>query len=148
MTVLKERLENDMRDAMRSGDTLTRDTVRMVLAALKNKRIELGEDLGEEQELEVLGQAVKSREDSAEQYARAKRSDLEQKERAEIEIIRRYLPRQLSEQETRAIVEQLVAELGLESRKELGVLMKAVMARHRSQVDGKLVQRIAAELLS
>ena len=146
--MLKERLENDMRDAMRSGDTLTRDTVRMVLAALKNKRIELGEDLGEEQELEVLGQAVKSREDSAEQYARAKRSDLEQKERAEIEIIRRYLPRQLSEQETRAIVEQLVAELGLESRKELGVLMKAVMARHRSQVDGKLVQRIAAELLS
>lgn len=145
--VLKERIEQDLKDAMRGGDTLTRDTLRMVLAALKYKRIDVGADLDEAQELDVLGQAVKSREDSAEQYARAGRADLEQKERAEIEVVQRYLPRRLSEDETRGIVQRLVAELGLESKKELGVLMKAVMARHRSQVDGKLVQRLAAELL-
>lgn len=146
--VLKERIERDLKDAMRAGDTLTRDTLRMVLSALEYKRIELGADLGEEQELAVLGQAVKSREDSAEQFGRAGRSDLEQKERAEIEVVQRYLPKRLSEEETRAIVQGLVAELGLESRKELGALMKAVMARHRSQVDGKLVQKLAAELLA
>jgi uncharacterized protein YqeY len=118
-----------------------------VLAAMKNRRIELREDLDEAQELAVLMQSVKSRKDSAEQYQDAGRSELADKELAEIRIIDGYLPQQLTEEETREIVGAMVTELGLTSKKELGALMKQVMARHKGRVDGKLVQRFAAELL-
>jgi len=145
---MRERIEADVKTAMRERNELARDTLRMVLAAMKNRRIELGEDLDEEQELAVLMQSVKSRKDSAEQYQKAGREELAAKELAEIGIIESYLPRQLGEEETREIVASLVAELGLTSKKELGVLMKQIMARHKGRVDGKLVQRFAGEILA
>ena len=142
-----EAIGADLKTAMRAGDTLSRDTLRMVLAGLKNKRIELGEDLSEDQALAVLGSAVKSRKDSATQFDDADRPELAKKERAEIGVIERYLPRQLSEEETRTLVQGLVKELGITKSQDLGKLMKAVMAEHRGRVDGKLVQRCAGELL-
>lgn len=145
---MRERIEADVKTAMRERNELARDTLRMVLAAMKNRRIELGEDLDEEQELAVLLQSVKSRKDSAEQYRNAGREELAAKELAEIGIIEAYLPEQLSEEETREVVAALVAELGLTSKKELGALMKETMARHKGRVDGKLVQRVAGEILA
>ncbi len=144
---VRETLDADLKTAMRGGDTLSRDTLRMVLAGVKNKRIEVGEDLSEEQVLAVLASAVKSRKDSAAQFDEAGRPELAVKERAEIDVIERYLPQQLSEAETRTLVEGLVGELGITTKRELGKLMKAVMAEHRGRVDGKLVQRFAGELL-
>ena len=145
---VRETIDADLKTAMRAGDTLSRDTLRMVLAALKNKRIEVGEDLTEEQVLAVLGSAVKSRKDSATQFDAAARPELADKERAEIGVIERYLPQQLSEDETRTLVDGLVKERGITTKQELGKLMKAVMAEHKGRVDGKLVQRFAGELLS
>ena len=145
---LRERIEADIKEAMKSGETVTRDTLRMVLSALKNKRIEKGDELDEGAELAVLSTAVKSRQDSADQYDKAGREDLRDKERAEIAVIQKYLPKMLGEEETRALVERTVGELGLSSKKEIGRLMKAVMAEHRGAVDGKVVQRIAGELLA
>lgn len=142
-----EAIDADLKTAMRAGDTLSRDTLRMVLAGLKNKRIEVGEDLSEDQALAVLGSAVKSRKDSATQFDDADRPELAEKERAEIGVIERYLPRQLSEEETRTLVQGLVKELGITKSQDLGKLMQAVMAEHRGRVDGKLVQRCAGELL-
>ncbi|TDJ77135.1 MAG: GatB/YqeY domain-containing protein [Planctomycetota bacterium] len=147
MMGVRETLDADLKTAMRGGDTLSRDTLRMVLAGVKNKRIEVGEDLSEEQVLAVLASAVKSRKDSAAQFDEAGRPELAVKERAEIDVIERYLPQQLSEAETRTLVEGLVGELGITTKRELGKLMKAVMAEHRGRVDGKLVQRFAGELL-
>jgi len=144
---VRETLDADLKTAMRGGDTLSRDTLRMVLAGVKNKRIEVGEDLSEEQVLAVLASAVKSRKDSAAQFDEAGRPELAVKERAEIDVIERYLPQQLSEAETRTLVEGLVGELGITTKRELGKLMKAVMAEHKGRVDGKLVQRFAGELL-
>ncbi len=144
---VRETLDADLKTAMRGGDTLSRDTLRMVLAGVKNKRIEVGEDLSEEQVLAVLASAVKSRKDSAAQFDEAGRPELAVKERAEIDVIERYLPQQLSEAETRTLVEGLVGELGITAKRELGKLMKAVMAEHKGRVDGKLVQRFAGELL-
>ena len=133
---------------MRARDVTTRETLRMTIAALKNRRIETGEDLDEGTELQVLTKQVKSREDSVEQYEAADRKDLADQERAEIEVLRRYLPEQLSEDAVRTLVEKVIADQGLTSKKEMGQVMKAIMAEHRGKVDGKLVQKLASESLA
>ena len=145
---LTEKLQADLKDALRAGDDVAKSTLRMAIAALKNRRIEAGEDLDEGAELQVLTKQVKSREDSVEQYSAAGRDDLAAKERAEIEVLQRYLPRQLGEDEVRALVQKTIADLGVSAKKEMGQVMKAIMAEHRGAVDGKLVQRFASEFLS
>ena len=145
--MLGEGLQEDLKGAMRRGDDVARSTLRMVIAALKNRRIEEGRDLTEAEELAVLGKQVKSRQDSAEQYAAAGRDELAERERAEIAVIQGYLPAQLGEDETRAIVRAAIEAVGASSKKELGRVMKAVLAEHKGSVDGKLVQRLASELL-
>jgi uncharacterized protein YqeY len=144
---IQSRLQEDLKVAMKSGEVVTRDTLRLALAALKNRRIETGEDLSEGDELAVLSKEVKKRHDSAEQYEAASRPELAASERAEIEVLQRYLPQQLNEDETRTIVREVIESLGLSSKKEMGQVMKAVMAEHKGKIDGKLVQRIASELL-
>ncbi|MDP6739812.1 MAG: GatB/YqeY domain-containing protein [Planctomycetota bacterium] len=146
MTLLNQ-LSEDVKVAMRAGENLRRDTLRMVLAAMKNRRIEVGEDLDDDQQLAVLLSAVKSRTDSVTQYEANGRQDLADQERAEIEVIQGYLPKQLGEEETAEVVRAKIAELGLTSKKEMGQLMKAIMADHKGTVDGKLVQQFAAQEL-
>jgi uncharacterized protein YqeY len=146
MTLL-EQLSEDVKDAMRAGENLRRDTLRMVLAAMKNRRIEVGEDLDDDQQLAVLLSAVKSRTDSFTLYEANGRQDLADQERAEIEVIQSYLPQQLGEEETAEVVRAKIAELGLTSKKEMGQLMKAIMADHKGMVDGKRVQQVAAQEL-
>ena len=142
-----ERLQGDLKVAMMKRDVLTRDTLRMSMAALKNRRIELGEDLDEAEDLVVLTKEVKKRQDAAELYDQAGREDLASKERAEIEVVQRYLPHMFSEEKTRELVQGAIDALGVSSRKDLGQIMKAIMAEHRGKVDGKLVQRLAGEVL-
>jgi uncharacterized protein YqeY len=144
---LRQRIEQDVKTAMKEQRALERDTLRMVLAAMKKDEMDLGRELGPEDELAAVLRAVKTRQESVEQFEKAGRTDLVAKERAEIDVVQRYLPKQRSEAETRALVQGLAGELGLSSKKDLGTLMKAVMARHKGEVDGKIVQRIAAEIL-
>jgi len=142
------KLQDDMKLAMKAGDALARDTLRLVITDLKKKELDLARELAPDEELAVLHKCVKSREDSVAQYDVAGRKDLADRERAEIGVIRRYLPRMLPEAETRAIVQQTIAKLGLTSKKDLGQVMKAVLAEHKGEVNGKLVQKLASELLS
>lgn len=147
---LIETINADMKDAMRAGDTLKRDTLRMVIAGFKNKAVEPGRkspQLSDEEALGVVLAAVKSRKDSAQQYDEAGRDELAEKERAEIAVIEGYLPKGLSEEETQAAVERAIAETGAASKADIGKVMKAVMAAHKGQVDGKAVQQLAARLL-
>ncbi len=145
---LWQKIETDLRQAMRDRNAIARDTLRMVIAAFENKKIETGADLQESEEIAVLHKAYKSRIDAAEQFEAAGRPELAEKERAEAALVGAYLPRQMGEDETRALVEKLVAELGISEKKEIGKLMKTVMAQHKGEIDGKLVQRFAGELLS
>lgn len=140
-------LQEAVKDAMRSGDGLTRDTLRMVIAALKHRELELGRDLDPAEETTVLGKAVKTREESVEQFAAAGRADLADRERQEIAVLQRYLPKQLSEAEAREIVRATIGALGAKSKADLGKVMKTVMAEQRGKIDGKLVQRLVQELL-
>ena len=141
------RLQEDVKAAMRAGDAETRDTLRMLLAALKNQKIELGRELVEADELQVLQKQKKSREDSVAQYEAAGRSELAAKDRAEIAVIDRYLPQGLSEEELVAAVRAAIAETGAASKADLGKVIKAVLAAHQGKVDGKRVQGAAAGLL-
>ena len=144
---LRQELESAVHAAMKSGDTTTRDTLRMILGGLKKLDVDLGRDLTDEDVLAALASGAKTRQQSVDEYTKANRIDLADKERAEIEVIRRYLPKQLGEPEIRVIVQKLIAELALTSKKDVGRLMKEVMARHKGEVDGKLVQKLAGELL-
>ena len=144
---LETQIQDDMKSAMRAGETLRRDTLRMLIAALKNERIDKGADLDEHSVLAVVRRGVKSRKDSAQQYRDAGRDELAEQEEAEIAVLEGYLPQMLDEAATIAAVEAAIAETGASEKCDLGKVMKAVMAAHRGLVDGKLVNRLAGERL-
>jgi uncharacterized protein YqeY len=136
---LLEQINADLKKAMLERDVVTRDTLRMVKSELLT--------LDKPDELAVLSRAVKSRRDSIKSYVEGGRQDLADKEQAEIEVIERYLPKQLSEDEAREAIAAIVEELGVSTKKELGRVMKEIKARFAGQVDGRLASSIAGQLL-
>lgn len=147
---LFETIQADVIKAMKAGENQRRDTLRMVIAAIKNKAIDSGGDRGaidDDTVMTALLSAVKSRKDSVEQYESAGREELAAQERAEIKIIQTYLPQPLTEEETEALVKATIAEVGATSKKDLGKVMKAIMATHKGRVEGKLIQRFAGQHL-
>lgn len=147
-SALFERLQTDLKAAMRERDDRVRDTLRMAISEAKNRRIELLRELEDGDVEAVLRKAVKMRQESATQYDAAGRADLAERERAEGAILERYLPRTMGEDEARAAVKAVIERLGAGSKKELGAVMKAVLAENPGRIDGKLAQRIAGELLA
>lgn len=145
---LVEDFQADLKAAMIAKENTKRDTLRLVVADFKNKRIELGRDLEEAEALAVVAKAKKSRLDSLEQYTAAGREDLAAIERAELEIIAVYLPEEMGEDELREIVRAVVEEVGATEPKDMGTVMKALMPKVKGRADGKAVQRIVVELLS
>jgi hypothetical protein len=125
---------------MKSRDQLRVDVIRMIKAAVLNKEVELKKDLDDAEMSRVMTALLKQRRESVEQFEKAQRADLAAKERQEITIIEGYLPRAPSPQELEAVVASVVAETGARSLKDMGAVMKAVMARLAGQaVDGKQV---------
>lgn len=144
---LIDRIQEDLKTAMRERNELARETLRMVTAELKNRRIEVQRDLEEADVLEVLGRCVKTRRDSAQQYDDAGRPELADKERAEILVIEGYLPAQLGEEEAREAVAAAIAEAGATSMKDMGAVMKVLMAKYKGRLDGKTAQGLLREQL-
>lgn len=132
---------------MKSGDKRRVATLRLLLAALKNEKIQAQRDLTGEEVESVLRRAVKQRRDSIEQYARGGRQDLVDAETEELAILEEYLPKGLSDAEVEAAIREIIQEKGFTSAKDVGPAMKEVMARHRGRVDGKKAQEIARRLL-
>ena len=123
---LYEKLQQDMKQSMLARDEVTRDTLRLVISAVRKHELEGGKTITDEIVQSVLQSASKTRQESIEQFEKAGRTDLAAKEKSELEVVRRYLPKQLDESATRAAVESAIKELGLTSKKDLGVVMKAV----------------------
>jgi len=137
---LKERITGDMTAAMKAKDAARLSTLRMVKAAVQNREIEKGGELSDEELTKALQSLVKQRRDSVEQYEKAGRAELAEKERAEIAVIEEYLPRAASREEVERAVEEAVAETGATSLKEMGAVMKAALARLAGRnADGKMV---------
>jgi len=137
---LRDRLTEDLKQAMKARDQLRMDVIRMIKAAVTIKEVELKKDLDDAEMSKVMTTLIKQRRESVEQFEKAKRTELAEKERKEITIIETYLPKALSPQELEQIVASIVTETGARSLKELSAVMKAVMARLAGQaVDGKQV---------
>ena len=145
---IQKRVEEDLKKALRERSDVARDTLRMLLSDLKKKQIDENRDLTEDEELAICQKAVKMRHESIVQFEKGGREDLAARERSELAVVQGYLPQALSEEEVRAAARGILDELGVTSKKDLGVAMKALMARHKNRVDGKLAQRILGEMLS
>jgi uncharacterized protein len=142
MTFL-ERINQDITAAMKAKDADRLSTLRMVKTALKNREIDKMAALTDDEAIKVLQSLVKQRRDSIEQYKQGGRPELAEKEAAEIKVIEAYLPAALDEAAIAKIVEETIAEQGATSAKELGQVMKAVMAKLAGQtVDGKVVNQL------
>lgn len=146
---LKEKLDNDLVDAMRSKDALKLSVLRMAKAAIKNKEVEKRAPLDDGQVVQVLSTLIKQRRDSIEQFTKGNRQDLADKEAEEIKIIQSYMPESLSEQELILIVDEAIRETGAKSAKDFGPVMKAVMSKVAGKgVDGNLVRTLVNERLT
>jgi uncharacterized protein YqeY len=142
------RIESDLKGALKSGDKRRVATLRLLLAALKNERIQAQRDLTDEEVEAAIRRAAKQRRDSIEQYRRGGREDLAASEEEELAILEGYLPKGLSEAELERAIREIIAEKGFASGKDVGLVMKELMARHRGRVDGKRAQEMARALLT
>jgi len=137
---LTEQVQKDMTDAMRKKEELRLSTLRMMKAALQNKQIEKRGALEEKEELQVFSTMIKQRKDSIEQFEKGNRPELARKEAEEITIIEGYMPKAVGEEEVVAAVRATIAEMGSPTMKDMGAVMKNVMAKFvGARVDGKLV---------
>ena len=144
---LADRLQEDLKTAMRQGDAQTRDTLRMVLSSAHNAEVAARRPLTDDELVGVLIKEAKSRQESIDAYTKVGRDDLVAKERAEADIIARYLPQQLTEAEIGALVAQAITETGAGSARDLGRVMGWLSPRTRGRADGKVVSaRVAQEL--
>ena len=148
---ISEKVQKDMTEAMRARDERRLSCLRMVKAALKNREIEKRGKLDDSEEMQVLSSLIKQRKDSVEQFTKGGRQELADKEAAEIKLIEGYLPQVVPEAEIEAVVRAKVAEMGSPTLKDMGGVMKAVMAHFQTsggRVDGKLVSEIVKRQLT
>ena len=148
MSIL-ERLNDDMKQAMRAKDKDKLSVIRMVKAALQNEAISQGvSELNEDQELSVLSREMKQRNESLKEFKNAGREDLVLKLEKEIEILKVYMPKQLSEDELVKIVQDTISELQVTSKKDFGKVMGAIMPKVKGKADGSIVQKLVQKHLN
>lgn len=144
---IKTKLEEDLKNAMRSGDTLRRSVIRLIRSAIKNEEIALQRDLGDEDILKVLNRQAKQRRDSIEAFTQGNRLDMAQKEQDEVSVILEYLPKQLSTDEITDLVKKKIREIGAEDIGDMGRIMSQMMPELQGKASGRDVKDIAARLL-
>jgi uncharacterized protein YqeY len=145
---LKETLENDLKEALRSKDERRKTTLRLALAAIHNAEIAKGKALEEGEVLAVLSKEAKQRRESAALFAEGGREDLVDQENKELEILTEYLPEQLSEAEIEARVREVIDEVGATSAAQMGDVMRVLMTQMKGKADGQLVNTIVKRILS
>lgn len=144
---LSERLSDDLKKALKTGEKDKISVIRMIKAAVKNKEIEKGSSLGDEEIYAVLMSLTRQRKDSIEQFSKAGRQDLAEKETRELSIVQSYLPQQLTEEELKVIIEDAVKEVAASGPGDMGKVMKSVMPKVKGQVDGRLVSELVKKVL-
>lgn len=146
---LAERITTDLKEAMKAGDKLRLETLRMIRASvLEFEKSGAGRPMSEDEEIAILNQASKKRRDAIEQFEKAGRTEMAEKERAELAIITEYLPAQLSDDEIRAELVTIIAAMGATSPSDLGKVMGMAVKGLKGRADGSTIQRLARELLT
>ncbi len=144
---LIESISNDLNTALKSGQKGRVLILRMIKSAIKNMEIEKGDPLNDDEVSGVLRTYAKRAKESIEQFSGAGRTELAEKEKEELAVIQDYLPKQLGEDELRGMIKDIISEEGAAGLKDMGKIMKGLMARAKGQVDGKLANNIVKEML-
>jgi uncharacterized protein YqeY len=145
---LRDRLQSDVTAAMRSGDSLRRDVLRMALNAAYNQEKRAQKPLTEDEVLAVLTREVKTRRESIDAFQKGGRDDLASKEQAELVILQEYLPEALSDEEVRALVDEAIGATGASSARDLGKVMGWLSPRTRGRADGRRLSELVAQRLA
>jgi len=147
---LRKQIPENLKEALRNKNALELSVLRMLQSAIRNKEIEIKggkETLNDDEIIEVIASEVKKCKEAANEYNKAKRTDLADKEKAEIDILMRYMPKQMDENEIKEEVRRAIEEVQAESIKDLGMVMKIMMPRIKGRADGSLVNRVVREEL-
>jgi uncharacterized protein len=143
----KTRLENDLKDAMRAGDTLRKNTLRLALSAIRLTEIEHGSKLDEGAVIAILQKEIKARHESIEDAKRANRPELEEASLAEIKILQDYLPEAMSADELESQAKQVIAEVGASNMRDMGQVMKVLLPRLSGRATGDQASQVVRKLL-
>ena len=145
---LREKLDEDLKSAMRAKDSLRMNTVRGLKSAIKYREIELMKPLDDAGILGVVATEIKRRRDSVDQYKAGNRVDLADKEEAELRILQEFLPQQLSLAEVEAKVDEVIGRVGAKGPKDMGAVMKALLPDVQGRADGKVVSELVKQRLA
>ncbi len=146
--MIEEKINNDIKEAMKSKNPVKVTTLRMLKAAIKNVAIRKKIDLLEDADIfQIVAKQIKQRKDSIESFSKGKREDLVEKENREMEILQAYLPEQLPEQEIIAIVKEAIIEINAQSRSDMGKVMKIVLEKVKGRADAKIISGIVIKEL-
>ncbi|MEK9628216.1 MAG: GatB/YqeY domain-containing protein [Nitrospinota bacterium] len=145
---LKEKLLSDMKEAMKSKDSVKLGTVRSVISAIKNQEIDSKKEATEEEILALVTKEVKKRKEAAALYEKGDRPELKDKEIQEMEILQTYLPEQVSEEVLRKRIQEVIAETGAEGMKDFGKIMKTLVPEFKGKADNAQIKELASEYLN
>jgi uncharacterized protein YqeY len=145
---LRQRLESDLKDALKSGNQDAKDTIRFTLAAIKNAEIEKGGPLTEAEGLALLQQQAKRRADAIDQFKSGNRADLVEREEAQLRVLEQYLPASMSDEEVKVLVAQAIGDVGATSPKDMGKVMAVAIERAEGRADGRRLSNAVREELS
>jgi len=147
--VLKQRLDQDMKLAQKSGDKLKLSLIRLLKSDIRYKEIKIGKELSEDEVLEVLSTAAKKHRDSIDQFRKGGREDLAKQEEEELNLILGYMPEQLKQEEIEGLIEESITEVGAESERDIGKVMKVLMPKIKGRADGRMVNlQVSSKLKS
>src|SRR6266851_1539103 len=147
MGKLTEQIRAHLTESMKARTAERTSTLRMLQSALKNEQISVGHDLSDEEAMAIIRKGIKQRQDSVEQFTKGNRPELAAKEQAEMEILKAYMPPELSDAELESGLREIVASTGAQSKKDLGKVMKEATAKYKGRVDGKKIQEVVSRLL-
>ncbi|BAF70098.1 GatB/YqeY domain-containing protein [Nitratiruptor sp. SB155-2] len=144
---LKEQLQNDLKEAMKSKDTFKRDTIRFLMSAIKQVEVDTRKELSDEDIIKIIQKSVKQREEAASQYKEGGREDLYEKEMKEADILKSYLPKQLSDEELETELKKIIEEVGASSMKDMGKIMGVATKKLAGRADGKRINQMVKKIL-
>ena len=147
MGKLTEQIRADLTESMKARTAERTSTLRMLQSALKNEQINVGHELSDEEAMGVIRKGIKQRLDSVEQFTKGNRPELAAKEQSEMEILKAYMPPELTDSELESGLREIVASTGAQSKKDMGKVMKEATARYKGRAEGKKIQEIVSRLL-
>lgn len=145
--MLKEKLMEELKEAMKNKDTIKKNTVQMVRAAILQIEKDKGIEVGDDKILEIIAKEVKTKKDALVDFEKAQRQDLIDQTNQEIAILQEYLPKQLSREEVKVEVEKIISEIGAASMKDMGAIMKEAKAKLGASAEGKTINEVAKEIM-